>query len=204
MIVAIVTAAIAFGIFTFAGLLIARTYFAGEPIADGPPVSEPPVNALLIAAVIAGGICGYRGMAPEALGIVAASCALMAAIWYTDVTRGIIPDALTLMPLGALIVAGLLTGRWYVVVVAAIPAAPFAFMAWRTKGIGMGWGDVKLAALGGALLGMKDAMLAFALVSVVAIVIAKLQRQEKRRPVAFAPYLASAIILPLVLRTGGS
>ena len=56
MIVSIVTAAVAFGIFTFAGLLIARTYFGGEPIADGPPAGEPPVNALLIAAVIAGGI----------------------------------------------------------------------------------------------------------------------------------------------------
>jgi prepilin signal peptidase PulO-like enzyme (type II secretory pathway) len=74
-------------------------------------------------------------------------------------------------------------------------------MAWRTKGIGMGWGDVKLAALGGALLGMKDAMLAFAVVSIVAIVIAKIQRREKQ-PLAFAPYLATAIIIPLVLRTG--
>jgi leader peptidase (prepilin peptidase)/N-methyltransferase len=203
MIVGIVTTAIAFGIFAFAGILIARTYFGGEPIPDGPAAAEPPVVALVIAAAIAGGICAFRGMPPSALGIVAASCALMAAIWCVDVTRGIVPDALTLVPLIALVIAGFLTGRWYVAVVAAIPAAPFAFMAWRTKGIGMGWGDVKLAALGGALLGMKDAMLAFALVSVVAIVIAKFQRREKR-PVAFAPYLASAIILPLVLRTGGS
>ena len=201
MIVGIIVSALAFGIFAFAGILIAKTYFHGAPIADGPPVAEPPVIALLIAAAIAGGICAYRGMPPSALGIVAASCALMAAIWYTDVTRGIVPDSLTLVPLIALIIAGFLTGRWYVAVVAAVPAAPFAFMAWRTKGIGMGWGDVKLAALGGALLGMKDAMLAFAVVSIVAIVIAKVQRREKQ-PLAFAPYLATAIIIPLVLRTG--
>jgi len=177
MIVGIIVSALAFGIFAFAGILIAKTYFNGAPIADGPPVAEPPVIALLIAAAVAGGICAYRGMPPSALGIVAASCALMAAIWYTDVTRGIVPDSLTLVPLIALIIAGFLTGRWYVAVVAAVPAAPFAFMAWRTKGIGMGWGDVKLAALGGALLGMKDAMLAFAVVSIVAIVIAKIQRR---------------------------
>ncbi|MGD0472538.1 MAG: prepilin peptidase [Candidatus Velthaea sp.] len=201
MIVGIIVSALAFGIFAFAGILIAKTYFNGAPIADGPPVAEPPVIALLIAAAVAGGICAYRGMPPSALGIVAASCALMAAIWYTDVTRGIVPDSLTLVPLIALIIAGFLTGRWYVAVVAAVPAAPFAFMAWRTKGIGMGWGDVKLAALGGALLGMKDAMLAFAVVSIVAIVIAKIQRREKQ-PLAFAPYLATAIIIPLVLRTG--
>lgn len=202
MMVNIVITALAFSAFAFAGVLIARTYFAGEPIPDGPPVGEPPVGALVIASALIGAICAYRGMPPEALAIVAASCALLAAIWYTDVTRGIVPDSLTLIPLGAIVVAGFLTGRWYVAVVAIVPALPFAFMAWRTKGIGMGWGDVKLAALGGALLGMKDAMLAFALVSLIAIVIAKINRAEKR-PVAFAPYLASAIIVPLCLRTGG-
>jgi leader peptidase (prepilin peptidase)/N-methyltransferase len=201
MIVTIGITAIAFGVFAFAGILIARNYFGGEPIADGPPVAEPPITVLLIAAAIAGGVCAYRGLSPSALGIVAASCALMAAIWYTDVTRGIVPDALTVLPLVALIIAGFLTGRWYLAIVAAVPAAPFAFMAWRTKGIGMGWGDVKLAALGGALLGMKEAMLAFALVSIVAIVIAKIQRTDKL-PLAFAPYLATAIIIPLVLQTG--
>jgi leader peptidase (prepilin peptidase)/N-methyltransferase len=201
--IGIVITAIAFGIFAFAGVLIGRTYFGGEPIADGPPVGEPPVNVLVAAAAIVGGICAYRGMPPEALGIVAASCALMSAIWYTDVTRGIVPDSLTLIPLGALIVGGLLSGRWYVAVVAIVPAIPFAFMAWRTKGIGMGWGDVKLAALGGALLGMKDAMLAFALASLIAIVIAKV-RCSGKQPVAFAPYLATAIIVPLCLQTGGS
>jgi leader peptidase (prepilin peptidase)/N-methyltransferase len=201
--IGMIITAFAFGIFAYAGVLIARTYFGGDPIADGPPVGEPPVSLLLGAAVVIGAICAYREMPPQALAIVAASCALMTAIWYTDVTRGIVPDSLTLIPLGALIVAGCLTGRWYVAVVALVPAAPFAFMAWRTKGIGMGWGDVKLAALGGALLGMKDAMLAFALASFVAIVIAKVRRTEKQ-PVAFAPYLATAIIVPLCLQTGGS
>ncbi len=199
--ISILITSVAFATFSFAGALIARTYFGGEPIPDGPPVSQPPVRSLIIAAAIAGGVCAYRGLGAEALAIVAASCALMTAIWYTDVTRGIVPDSLTLIPLGALIVAGCLTGRWYLALAAAIPAAPFAFMAWRTKGIGMGWGDVKLAALGGALLGMKDATLAFALASFIAIVIAKLRRAEAR-PVAFAPYLASAIIVPLCLRTG--
>ncbi len=198
----IIISAIAFAIFAFAGILIARTYFTGERLADGPPASEPPVNVLIVAGALIGAICAYRGLRPEALAIVAACCALMAAIWYTDVTRGIVPDALTLLPLGALIVGGLLAGRWYIIVVAAVPAAPFAFMAWRTKGIGMGWGDVKLAALGGALLGIQDAMLAFALASVVAIAIAKVRRAEKQ-PVAFGPYLASAIIVPLCLHTGG-
>ena len=199
--IGILITAVAFAIFAYAGVLIARAYFGGEPITDGPAASEPPVSALITACALAGGICAYRGLPPEALAIVAASCAVMTAIWYTDVTRGIVPDALTLIPLGALIVGGLLTGRWYLAIVAAIPAAPFAFMAWRTHGMGMGWGDVKLAALGGALLGMKDAMLAFALASAIAIVIAKLRRAEKR-PVAFAPYLACAIVVPLCFHTG--
>ncbi len=197
----ILISAIAFGAFSFAGLLIARTYFGGAPLPGGPPPGVPPTRILIVACGLVGAICGYRGLGPEALAIIALACALMTAIWCVDVTRGFIPDALTLAPLAVLVIAGLLTGRWFMAVAAAVPAAPFAFMAWRTKGIGMGWGDVKLAALGGALLGMRDAMLAFAIASVIAIVIAKVRRTGAQ-PVAFGPYLASAIVVPLCLRTG--
>jgi prepilin signal peptidase PulO-like enzyme (type II secretory pathway) len=126
---------------------------------------------------------------------------VLTAIWCVDVTRGIVPDALTLVPLAALVLAGLLTGRWYVLAAAAVPAIPFAYMAWRTKGMGIGWGDVKLVALGGALLGMQTAILAFALATAGAIVIAHLRRQSSE-PIAFAPYLVAAIALPLTIAAG--
>jgi leader peptidase (prepilin peptidase)/N-methyltransferase len=199
MIVSILLTAAAFAAFAYGGILAARTYFGGgEPLADGPRPGEPPVLVLVAVAAVLGAICGYRGVPAQALAIIAGSIAVMTAIWYTDVKRGLVPDALTVIPLVGLIIAGFLTGRWYVLLAALVPAVPFAIMAWRTKGLGMGWGDVKLAALGGALLGMQTAMLAFAAASLSSIVIARIRRRDNE-PVAFGPYLASAIILPLCL-----
>jgi prepilin signal peptidase PulO-like enzyme (type II secretory pathway) len=197
--IAVVVTALAFAIFAVGGVLIARTYFAGPVVADGPIAAPPPMGLLAAGAAILGAVCALRGVPAQTLTLIAATVLVMAAVWSTDAMRGIVPDALTLVPLAALIIAGLVAGRWYVIAAALIPAIPFAFTAWRSKGMGMGWGDVKLAALGGALLGAQDAILAFAVAALVAIVVAKARRTAKDQPVAFAPYLASAIVIPLCL-----
>jgi prepilin signal peptidase PulO-like enzyme (type II secretory pathway) len=62
----------------------------------------------------------------------------------------------------------------------------------------MGWGDVKLAALGGAVLGGETALLAFAVGAVVAVLVAY-RRGRQRQVIAFAPYLAAAIAVALPL-----
>ena len=69
----------------------------------------------------------------------------------------------------------------------------------------MGWGDAKLAALGGALLGAREAALAFMFAAIAAAVIARRSNGMRLagampRPIAFGPYLAAAIVamLPLV------
>ena len=200
MIVAgVLLTAAAFAAFAYAGALAALTYWASLPqLEDGPEPQAPPVYALVGAAAIIGGVCAFHGASPQTLAIVAATVGVLAAIWCVDVTRGIVPDALTLLPLGALLIAGLLTGRWYVLLAAAVPAIPFAIMAWRTKGLGLGWGDVKLVALGGALLGMQTAILAFALAAIAAILVARLQRRTSE-PLAFGPYLVAAIAVPLTM-----
>jgi prepilin signal peptidase PulO-like enzyme (type II secretory pathway) len=61
---------------------------------------------------------------------------------------------------------------------------------------------VKLVALGGALLGMQTAILTYALAALVAIVVARVQRRAAE-PLAFGPYLAGAIAIPLAV-VGGS
>jgi len=194
--------AAAFAAFAYAGSLVAQTYWSTLPTLEGSPEPQtPPIIVLVCAAGAIGAVCALRGSPAQTLAIVAVMAGVLTAIWCVDVTRGIVPDALTLLPLGALLIAGLLTGRWYVLFAAAVPAIPFAIMAWRTKGIGLGWGDVKLVALGGALLGMQTAILAFALAAVAAIVIARIQRRTSE-PLAFGPYLVTAIALPLTLAVG--
>jgi len=67
-----------------------------------------------------------------------------------------------------------------------------------TRGRGMGWGDAKLAALGGALLGAADATLAFMFAAVAAYVVARLTG-GLRNVIAFGPYLATSIAASLAL-----
>ena len=199
--VQIIIAGIAFGLFAYAGSLIARVFYADLPVlADGPTPHAPPIRTVVAVCAILGAFCAARNVPPPSLAIIAMVCAVMTAIWCTDMTHGIVPDALTLIPLGAVVLASMMTGHWFAVVAAIVPALPFAFLAWRTKGLGMGWGDVKLAALGGALVGMQDAMLVFAIAGVVAVIVTKLRGRAKR-PLAFAPYLAAAIVVPLVIHT---
>jgi prepilin signal peptidase PulO-like enzyme (type II secretory pathway) len=195
--------AIAFAAFAYAGALAAMTYWGSIPRLEGgpTPVAAAPVTFLIGAAAVIGAVCAWHGEPTQTLAIIAAMTGVLTAIWCVDVTRGIVPDALTLIPLLILVVAGLMTGRWYVLAAAIVPALPFAYMAWRTKGMGLGWGDVKLVALGGALLGMQTAILAFAIATAGAIVIARLRRQAAE-PIAFAPYLVAAIAVPLAVAVG--
>jgi prepilin signal peptidase PulO-like enzyme (type II secretory pathway) len=57
----------------------------------------------------------------------------------------------------------------------------------------LGWGDVKLAALGGAVLGAQVSVLVFAVASLAAVIVSRFRGVDKNEPIAFAPYLAAAI-----------
>jgi prepilin signal peptidase PulO-like enzyme (type II secretory pathway) len=181
------------------GIVAARYVCAGMmPAADGPPPGTVSVQLLIVANALLGALAGMRGLSLGQLAIVALVCGVLSAIWVADVTLGIIPDVFTLAPLGAVILAAVLSHHWEVAISAVVPAVPFAVLAWRSGGIGLGWGDVKLAALGGTLIGLQGALMAFALGCGVAVIVARV-RGVSGKPVAFGPYLATAIALPLVL-----
>jgi prepilin signal peptidase PulO-like enzyme (type II secretory pathway) len=181
------------------GIYTARYVCAGQtPPPDGPPPGTVPTRVLIVANALLGAFAAMRGLPPQGLAIVALACCVLTAIWVADVELGIIPDAFTLAPLGALLLAAALSGHWYVAIVAVVPALPFAVLAWRSRGIGLGWGDVKLAALGGPLIGIQGALIFFALGCTVAVIVARV-RGISGKPVAFGPYLATAIALPLAL-----
>jgi prepilin signal peptidase PulO-like enzyme (type II secretory pathway) len=185
------------------GLYAGRLVVTGVPeLPDSPPSGSPKAAYVLAAAAMLGALAGIRGTPALSLGILALVCTVLAAVWYADIVRGIIPDVFTLVPLGAIVVAAALTSRWEVLLSAAIPAAPFAILAWRTHGRGIGWGDVKLAAFGGALIGMQNAVLFFAIASFLAIVVGRF-RNGAPRPIAFGPYMVLAIAVPLALHASG-
>jgi prepilin signal peptidase PulO-like enzyme (type II secretory pathway) len=188
-----------FGAASLLGILLAEQICARvEPFADGPPVASP--NPLLIVAVMTavGGAVALHGFAASVLAVGAIAAFALTGSWYCDVARGIVPDFFTLFPLGCLVLFAITQREWPVLFSAAVPFVPFAVAAIVSRGRGMGWGDAKLVALGGAVLGAQAALVAFALSCLAAGIVSRLNGR-RGTPIAFAPYLVIAACGALAL-----
>jgi len=168
------------------------------PFDDGPRPGTPPVRSLIGASFVIGMLLMSRGVAIPGLAATMLIVGVLSAAWYSDVRCGIVPDYFTLVPLVLVVAYQIWRHEYLVVLSALVPSLPFAFAAWKSKGLGMGWGDVKLVAFGGALLGMNMAVLAFAAACVVAVAVTW-ARGRKQEPIAFAPYLAGVIAVAFTL-----
>jgi leader peptidase (prepilin peptidase)/N-methyltransferase len=191
---------IAFAVSSALGVYASRLVCDGiTSLPDGPPSGNAHPRYVVGVCALLGAIAAARGLPPLMLAIFCLVCGVLSAIWYADIVRGIVPDVFSLVPLATITLAAGLAGRWDVILSAAIPMIPFAIVAALSRGRGMGWGDTKLAGLGGALLGMQGAVLSFGIASVMAIVISRF-RADRTRPIAFAPYLVLGIAVPLALQ----
>ncbi|HEX3550470.1 MAG TPA: A24 family peptidase [Candidatus Elarobacter sp.] len=176
---------------------------------DGPRTGSPPIVALVAGAALMGAIAAAHG-GPHAdmgrLGLVALVTGAFVGAWYCDVARGVVPDVFSLGPLGIIAVLSFVWHDPRMLISAVVVFVPFALAAYLSRGRGMGWGDVKLAAVAGAMLGASYALLALALAAFAAAVGARLQRRMPEtvppsapavaaHPVAFAPYLIGATAL---------
>lgn len=184
---------LSFAAAVFAGIFLARRVCGSfAPLSDGPPPGIPPVRWMYGIAVVTGAVLGLHAGAAEPAALIALSLgALLSgcfmAIWYCDTLTGIVPDCFTLPPLALVLLYGLIDRNVLIFVTAAALFLPFAYSAYRSKGIGMGWGDAKLVALGGAALG-APAFLSVIGASLVMAIHAKLTKRM-HEPIAFAPYL---------------
>jgi prepilin signal peptidase PulO-like enzyme (type II secretory pathway) len=196
----IVLAAALFGAAGWGGTLIAASLCAGRtPFDDGPaPVAFARWPFALAGAGI-GIALAAQGASPARLALLVFVMLALAGCCAADLSCGLLPDPLTLVPLAVVAAAGAVTHDWAPLLSAAFVFVPFALAAAVSRGRGMGWGDAKLAALGGALLGAREAAFAFVLAALAAAIIAR-RTTGARRPIAFGPYLAAAIVamLPLV------
>lgn len=188
---AVLLGALFYGVAGCVGILLAGTLRL-ERFEDGPKPSEPPIAVIMAGCALVGSVILAHNPTPSQIVVFAIVISALAAIWCTDVRFGIVPDVFTLVPLGIILLLGLVQRQPEFFVSAAVPFVPFAMAAMLSKGRGMGWGDVKLAALGGAVLGARVALLAFTLSCLVAVLYSYL-RGRKGEPIAFAPFLAVAI-----------
>jgi prepilin signal peptidase PulO-like enzyme (type II secretory pathway) len=193
-------AALAFALAGWAGTVAADALCTRRtPYADGP---APVAFVRAPFAAIGGGIgfaLAAHGETPVHLAVLLVVMLGLAGCSAADLRCGALPDVLTLGPLALVVGLAAATRDGTPVAGAAFVAVPFACAAFASRGRGMGWGDVKLAALGGALLGGPGATLAFMLAALAAYIIAR-RTVGVRRPIAFGPYLAAsiAVMLPLV------
>lgn len=192
-------AALVFGCLAWFGVLCSARVCRDLPrLPDGPPPGPVPVAWLVAGASVVGGFLGFHGLPVLQLLLVGSVCMALVAAWCSDVAYGIVPDVFTLVPLAALLALAIATQSWWLIVSALVPLLPFGLAALASKGRGMGWGDVKLVALGGALLGMQVALAAFAVACLLAVVIYR-TRGVQSGPIAFAPYLVAAIGVSLAI-----
>jgi prepilin signal peptidase PulO-like enzyme (type II secretory pathway) len=189
--------AVFFGLASYVGILLAGTVGA-SPFEDGPASVEPPVPWIVAGAAVIGGLLVTRTAGPQNIVIEAIVICALSAVWCTDSRYGIVPDAFTLVPLAIVLGIAFYEKQGWPIISSAIAFVPFACLAVISKGRGMGWGDVKLAALGGAVLGGETALAAFAAGSVIAVLHAYV-RGRQSSVIAFAPYLAGAIAFALPL-----
>jgi prepilin signal peptidase PulO-like enzyme (type II secretory pathway) len=189
-------AAIAFGLLGFAGTRLGRAACANvEPPADGPRLGTPPVPWLIAGCGLLGAALVVHAEDPVHIAVCGILCLSLVGCWYADVACGIVPDIFTLVPLAAVLIVGGLQGEWWHAG-AALVVVPFAAAALASRGRGMGWGDVKLSALGGAVLGIETALLAFAAACLAAVCVAwALGRRNE--PIALAPYMVASICATL-------
>lgn len=199
MIVALLLGAFFFAIAAFLGIQLGNSMVERLPALEGSPdPGEPPVPAILIGSALIGALVVSHTAAIAQIAVIAIVLVALCAIWVTDARRGLVPDIFTLGPLSLLLLGALWQHQTGLFVAAAVPFVPFAIAAALSKGRGMGWGDAKLVALGGAVLGARISLLAFAAACLVAVALAY-ARGRKSVPIAFAPYLASAIAIAMPL-----
>jgi prepilin signal peptidase PulO-like enzyme (type II secretory pathway) len=195
----LVAGAIVFGAAGWLGTIVAtERYGAIPPRHDGPASRTLPAALLVAVAACVGVLVVAHGPAPDEIAIALLAVVALCVCAAADARTGVIPDLFTLAPLAIVLVDAVVRRAWDPLAGALFALVPFALIALVTRGRGMGWGDVKLAVLGGALVGMGGIALAVVVASLAVTAIGVL-RGRGRVPIAFGPYLAASIGAALAL-----
>jgi len=149
---------------------------------------------LLVGCVLAFGLT----LKAAAAGI---ACAALVVVTATDLERRIVPDLVVLPAAVAVLALQTVSHPSPVWAIGAVGAAGFFLLAAVAYPAGMGWGDVKLALLIGALLGAVTPvgiMLGLLLALVPSVVLIARHGQRARKfAIPLAPFLAAGAVVAL-------
>lgn len=194
----VLTGGLFFALAAYIGVAAAGPLSARLVAEDDIRTFAPPVALLVAGGAVLGAVIVSRAGSPGQVLLFWSACVALAAIVVVDARFGIIPDVCTIVPLAVVLLLALWQRDWWVVISAFVPFVPFAIAALLSNGYGMGWGDVKLAALGGALLGAQLSTVALGMACIAAVFVTHAVFKT-RRPVPLGPYMAGAIALALPL-----
>ena len=167
-----------------------------EPISWRYPTLE-----LMSAGLAAGSIVAF-GPNWRGLAVMVMALALVPVV-VIDLEHRLIPNIIVLPAAALALVFAVLHNpdRWWVPVVGAFGAAAFLGILWFLYPRGMGFGDVKLSLLLGAVLGasvIPALFIAFAAGSILGIVLmARNGASARKTAIPFGPYLAAGALLAL-------
>jgi leader peptidase (prepilin peptidase) / N-methyltransferase len=149
---------------------------------------------LLVGCVLAFGLTAKAAAAGIA-------CAAFVVVTATDLERRIVPNRVVLPAAAAVLVLQTLSHPSPEWAIGAVGAAAFLFLALLAYPGGMGMGDVKLALLIGALLGLMTPvgiMLGLLLALVPSVVLlARHGTRARKLGIPFAPFLATGAVVAL-------
>jgi len=193
----IVSGMLFFAVAAYFGVLLAGPLSAKFGGADETVRTfAPPGAAIVLIGAVFGALLVRHAVSPAQIVLAAVAYVALSAIVMVDARYGFIPDVCTLAPLAAVLAFAVWRHDWLVLISAIVPFVPFAIAALVSNGYGMGWGDVKLAALGGALLGAELSVVALSAACITAVLVARVVFKTKRA-VPLGPFMAGAIALAL-------
>lgn len=166
----------------------------GTSISPRDPAIELATALLLAGCVLAFGLTWMTAAA-------AIACAALVVVTATDLERRVVPNRVILPAAAAVLVLRTIADPSPEWALGALGAAGFLFLAALAYPGGMGMGDVKLALMIGALLGLTAAValmlgLLFALVPSI-VLFARHGAGARRMAIPFAPFLAAGTIVAL-------
>lgn len=195
--------ALGFSLAALAGTLIAQRLYAGcVPFEDGPRSVAVAQWPFALGAAVFGWLTAAHTADARVLALTALVALALAACAFSDLRFGLVPDAITLPALGIVTTLAGLRHDAAPVFGALMIGVPFMLLALVSRGRGMGWGDVKLALLGGALLGAGQAALALSAACVTTSAIA-LAAGRRSAPAPLGATVAAAIAFTLALHPLG-
>jgi len=126
---------------------------------------------------------------------------MLVAVFFIDLDHQIVPNAITYPGIVAGLLLAIPQGRLVPsVVVAASAGALFLLIAVVSHG-GMGGGDIKLAAMMGALLSWPATavalLLAFVMGATAGVLLIAVKRRSRKDPIPFGPSLAAGAVIAL-------